>query len=30
MSATPAVLMVTRFNIPVGGAITIPAANPGC
>jgi hypothetical protein len=24
------VLMVTRFNIPVAGAITIPAANPGC
>jgi quercetin dioxygenase-like cupin family protein len=30
MSATPAVLLVTRFNIPVGGAITIPAADPGC
>lgn len=30
VSATPAVLMVTRFNIPVGGAITIPAADPGC
>ena len=30
VSATSAVLMVTRFNIPVGGAITIPAADPGC
>jgi quercetin dioxygenase-like cupin family protein len=30
MSATPAVVLVTRFNIPVGGAITIPAADPGC
>lgn len=30
VSATPAVLMVTRFNIPVGGMITIPAADPGC
>jgi quercetin dioxygenase-like cupin family protein len=30
VSATPAVLLVTRFNIPVGGAITIPAADPGC
>jgi quercetin dioxygenase-like cupin family protein len=30
MSATPAVVLVTRFNIPVGGLITIPAADPGC
>lgn len=30
VSAEPAVLLVTRFNIPVGGAITIPAADPGC
>jgi len=30
VSAIPAVLLVTRFNIPVGGAITIPAADPGC
>ncbi|HMG17405.1 MAG TPA: cupin domain-containing protein [Gemmatimonadales bacterium] len=30
VSAQPAVLLVTRFNIPVGGAITIPAADPGC
>jgi quercetin dioxygenase-like cupin family protein len=30
MSETSAVLLVTRFNIPVGGAITIPAADPGC
>jgi len=30
VSAIPAVLMVTRFNIPVGGAVTIPAAYPGC
>ena len=26
----PAVVLVTRFNIPVGGLITIPAADPGC
>jgi quercetin dioxygenase-like cupin family protein len=30
VSAVPAVLLVTRFNIPVGGAIAIPAADPGC
>jgi quercetin dioxygenase-like cupin family protein len=30
VSAQSAVLLVTRFNIPVGGAITIPAADPGC
>jgi quercetin dioxygenase-like cupin family protein len=30
VSAEPAVLLVTRFNIPVGGAITIPAQDPGC
>jgi quercetin dioxygenase-like cupin family protein len=30
VSATSAVLLVTRFNIPVGGAITNPAADPGC
>lgn len=29
-SAEPAVVLVTRFNIPVGGAFTIPAADPGC
>ena len=30
VSAEPAVVLVTRFNIPVGGAITDPAADPGC
>lgn len=30
VSAQSAVLLVTRLNIPVGGAITIPAADPGC
>lgn len=30
VSAEDAVLLVTRFNIPVGGSITIPAADPGC
>ena len=30
VSAEPAVVLVTRFNIPVGGLITIPAADPGC
>ncbi len=30
VSPQSAVLLVTRFNIPVGGAITIPAADPGC
>jgi quercetin dioxygenase-like cupin family protein len=30
VSATDAVVLVTRFNIPVGQPITIPAADPGC
>jgi quercetin dioxygenase-like cupin family protein len=30
VSAEPAVVLATRFNIPVGGATTIPAADPGC
>jgi quercetin dioxygenase-like cupin family protein len=30
VSAQPAVLLVTRFNIPVGGLVTIMAADPGC
>jgi quercetin dioxygenase-like cupin family protein len=30
VSTQSAVLLVTRFNIPVGGAFTIPAADPGC
>jgi quercetin dioxygenase-like cupin family protein len=30
VSAEPAVVLVTRFNIPVGAAITVPAADPGC
>jgi quercetin dioxygenase-like cupin family protein len=30
VSEEPAVLHVTRFNIPVGGATTIPAEDPGC
>ena len=30
VSAEPAVVMVTRFNIPVGQPITSPAADPGC
>jgi hypothetical protein len=30
VSAGSAVVLVTRFNIPVGGAITIPAQDPGC
>ncbi len=29
-SSTPAVVLVTRFNVPVGGQITIPAAVPNC
>jgi quercetin dioxygenase-like cupin family protein len=29
-SVQPAVLMVTRFNIPVGQPFTIMAADPGC
>ena len=30
VSAEPAVVLVTRFNIPVGSPVTIPAADPGC
>jgi quercetin dioxygenase-like cupin family protein len=30
VSAEPAVVMVTRFNIPAGAPITIPADDPGC
>jgi quercetin dioxygenase-like cupin family protein len=30
VSAESVVLLVTRFNIPVGGPVTIPAADPGC
>lgn len=30
VSSEPAVLLVTRFNIPVGGALSTPAADPGC
>jgi hypothetical protein len=30
VSAQDAVILVTRFNIPVGQAFTIPAADPGC
>lgn len=30
VSSENAVLHVTRFNIPVGGDITIPADDPGC
>jgi hypothetical protein len=30
MSAQPAVILVVRFNIPVGGLFTIMAADPGC
>ncbi len=30
VSTEPAVLLVTRFNIPVGGAFTIPANAPPC
>jgi quercetin dioxygenase-like cupin family protein len=29
-SAESAVVLVVRFNIPVGAAFTIPAADPGC
>lgn len=29
-SVDTAVVLVTRFNIPVGAAFTIPAADPGC
>jgi len=30
VSEESAVLLVVRFNIPVGGAISTPAADPGC
>ncbi len=30
LSATPAVVLVTRFNIPLGSPVTIPADDPGC
>jgi len=30
LSTESAVVMVTRFNVPVGGLFTIPAADPGC
>jgi hypothetical protein len=30
VSAQDAVILVTRFNIPVGQPFTIPAADPGC
>jgi quercetin dioxygenase-like cupin family protein len=30
VSTQSAVVLVTRFNIPVGAAFTIPAADPGC
>jgi quercetin dioxygenase-like cupin family protein len=30
VSAGSAVLLVTRFNIPVGAALSNPAADPGC
>ncbi|MEO5824609.1 MAG: cupin domain-containing protein [Gemmatimonadales bacterium] len=30
VSAVPAVLLVTRFNIPIGGALSTPVPNPGC
>lgn len=30
VSPEPAVLMVTRFNIPVGQPFTVMAADPGC
>jgi len=30
VSDQSAVVLVTRFNIPVGAAFTIPAADPGC
>jgi len=29
-STESAVVLVTRLNIPVGAAFTIPAADPGC
>jgi hypothetical protein len=30
VSTESAVVMVTRFNVPVGGLFTNPAADPGC
>ena len=30
VSAESAVLLVTRLNIPIGGALSTPAADPGC
>jgi len=30
LSSDDAVLLVTRFNVPVGAPFTIPAADPGC
>ena len=30
VSEQPAVVLVTRFNIPPGSPVTIPAADPGC
>jgi quercetin dioxygenase-like cupin family protein len=30
VSSEAAVLLVTRFNIPVGGALSTPANDPGC
>ena len=30
VSSESAVLLVTRFNIPVGGALSTPMTNPGC
>lgn len=30
LSSEQAVLMVVRFNIPVGAPFTVPAADPGC
>src|SRR5688500_5749667 len=30
VSATPAVVLVPRFNTPPGAPITVPAADPGC
>jgi quercetin dioxygenase-like cupin family protein len=30
VSSEPAVVLVTRFNIPIGSPITIPASDPGC
>lgn len=30
VSAESAAVLVTRFNIPIGAAITVPAPDPGC